>query len=32
VFGKGIAGVGADELAARPRGLEAVHRDKLVLY
>jgi glutamate 5-kinase len=31
-FGKGIAGAGADELAGRPRGLEAVHRDKLVLY
>ena len=32
VFGKGIAGAGTDELAGRPRGLEAVHRDKLVLY
>ncbi|HEY7149352.1 MAG TPA: glutamate 5-kinase [Gaiellaceae bacterium] len=32
VFGKGIAGAGADELAGRPRGIEAVHRDKLVLY
>jgi glutamate 5-kinase len=32
VFGKGIAGAGTDELADRPRGLEAVHRDKLVLY
>jgi glutamate 5-kinase len=32
VFGKGIAGAGADELAGRPRGLEAVHRDRLVLY
>jgi len=31
-FGKGIAGAGADELASRPRGLEAVHRDRLVLY
>jgi glutamate 5-kinase len=31
-FGKGIAGAGAEELAARPRGLEAVHRDRLVLY
>ncbi|MEK6275063.1 MAG: glutamate 5-kinase [Actinomycetota bacterium] len=31
-FGKGIAGAGADELADRPRGLEAVHRDRLVLY
>ena len=32
VFGKGIAGAGADELAERQRGLEAVHRDRLVLY
>ena len=32
VFGKGIAGAGADELEGRPRGVEAVHRDKLVLY
>jgi glutamate 5-kinase len=32
VFGKGIAGAGADELGGRPRGVEAVHRDKLVLY
>jgi glutamate 5-kinase len=31
-FGKGIAGAGAEELSARPRGLEAVHRDRLVLY
>jgi glutamate 5-kinase len=31
-FGKGIAGASADELAGRPRGLEAVHRDRLVLY
>jgi hypothetical protein len=31
-FGKGIAGAGADELADRRRGLEAVHRDRLVLY
>jgi glutamate 5-kinase len=31
-FAKGIAGAGVDELAARPRGLEAVHRDRLVLY
>ena len=31
-FGKGIAGAGADELAGRPRGLEAVHRDRLVLF
>jgi glutamate 5-kinase len=31
-FAKGIAGVGADELDARQRGVEAVHRDKLVIY
>jgi glutamate 5-kinase len=32
VFGKGIAGAGTEDLAGRPRDLEAVHRDKLVLY
>ncbi len=32
VFGKGIAGAGAEELTGQPRGVEAVHRDKLVLY
>lgn len=32
VFGKGIAGAGADDIEGRPRGLEAVHRDRLVLY
>jgi glutamate 5-kinase len=32
VFAKGIAGAGSAELAARTRGLEAVHRDRLVLY
>jgi len=31
-LGKGIAGAGADELRSRPRGVEAVHRDRLVLY
>ena len=31
-FGKGLAAAGAAELAARPRGVEAVHRDRLVLY
>jgi glutamate 5-kinase len=31
-LGKGIAGAGAEELRARPRGVEAVHRDRLVLY
>jgi glutamate 5-kinase len=32
VLGKGIAGAGATELRGRPRGVEAVHRDRLVLY
>ena len=32
VLGKGLAGAGAAELRERPRGLEAVHRDRLVLY
>jgi glutamate 5-kinase len=31
-FAKGIAAVSAAELAGRPRGLEAVHRDRLVVY
>jgi glutamate 5-kinase len=31
-IGKGIAGASADELRGRPRGVEAVHRDRLVLY
>jgi glutamate 5-kinase len=31
-FAKGIAGASATELAARPRGVEAVHRDRLVVY
>jgi glutamate 5-kinase len=31
-FDKGIAEVGAEELAGRPRHVEAVHRDRLVLY
>jgi glutamate 5-kinase len=31
-FAKGIACVSAEELAGRPRGLEAVHRDRLVVY
>ncbi len=31
-FAKGIAGAGAAELAGRPRGVEAVHRDRLVVY
>ena len=32
VFAKGIAGAAAAELAGRARGVEAVHRDRLVLY
>jgi glutamate 5-kinase len=32
VFAKGIAGAAAADLAGRPRGVEAVHRDRLVLY
>jgi glutamate 5-kinase len=32
VFGKGIATASAAEIATRPRGLEAVHRDRLVVY
>jgi hypothetical protein len=32
VLGKGIAGACAAELRGRPRGVEAVHRDRLVLY
>jgi len=31
-FAKGLAEVSAAELAGRPRGVEAVHRDRLVLY
>jgi glutamate 5-kinase len=31
-FAKGIAGASSDDLRRRPRGLEAVHRDRLVLY
>jgi glutamate 5-kinase len=31
-FAKGIAEAPAVEIAGRPRGLEAVHRDRLVLY
>ena len=31
IFGRGLAGAGAEEIAGRPRGLEAVHRDRLVL-
>ena len=31
-FAKGIASVGSDDLRSRPRGMEAVHRDRLVLY
>ncbi len=31
-FAKGIAGAARDEISRRPRGLEAVHRDRLVVY
>ena len=31
-FAKGIARLGAGELERRPRGLEAIHRDRLVVY
>ena len=31
-FAKGIAGAAAADLSGRPRGVEAVHRDRLVLY
>ena len=31
-FARGVAGAGADEIAERPVGLEAVHRDRLVVY
>jgi glutamate 5-kinase len=31
-FGKGIVGASSDELADREHGLEAVHRDRMVLY
>ncbi len=31
-FAKGLASAAAAELAGRPRGVEAVHRDRLVLY
>ena len=32
VFAKGIVGAPAAEIAARPRDVEAIHRDRLVLY
>jgi glutamate 5-kinase len=31
-FAKGIAAASAADLASRPRGVEAVHRDRLVVY
>lgn len=31
-LGKGLVGAAAAELRGRPRGVEAVHRDRLVLY
>jgi glutamate 5-kinase len=30
-FAKGLSAAGSEELAARPRGVEAVHRDRLVV-
>ena len=32
VFAKGLAGTSSTEIATRRRGLEAVHRDRLVVY
>jgi glutamate 5-kinase len=32
VIAKGIASASSDELRRRPHGLEAVHRDRLVIY
>jgi glutamate 5-kinase len=32
VFAKGLASVGSTEVRGRPRGVEVVHRDRLVLY
>ena len=32
VFARGIAAAGSAEIASRPHGLEAVHRDRLVVY
>jgi glutamate 5-kinase len=32
VFAKGLASVGSAEIQGRPRGVEVVHRDRLVLY
>jgi glutamate 5-kinase len=31
-FAKGLAAAGSAELASRPRGIEAVHRDRLAIY
>ena len=31
-LGKGLVGVAAAELRGQPRGVEAMHRDRLVLY
>jgi glutamate 5-kinase len=31
-FGRGISSLDAAELAARPPNVEAVHRDRLILY
>jgi glutamate 5-kinase len=32
VFAKGLTSVGSTEIEGRPRGVEVVHRDRLVLY
>jgi glutamate 5-kinase len=32
VFAKGLTSVSADEIRGRPRGVEAVHRDRLAFY
>jgi glutamate 5-kinase len=32
VFAKGIAAASSGDLTSKPRGVEAVHRDRLVLY
>lgn len=31
-FARGVAAAAAEDIAERPRGLEAVHRDRLVIY
>jgi hypothetical protein len=31
-FAKGLTSAGAAEVSRRPRGLEVVHRDRMVVY